>query len=234
MASDDPDPAGRAPLVEALLTKQALWLFERCQKATASRPGLDPGDVYQEAVRRLMLSRTEVDADHDHVRAFLGRCVDWAVLDLADDRVRQGGVAVSEAEFDAALENQVADDPEDPGAGPLMQRDLLDRIGLTTNQADTVLKEASHPDLTWKEFALLVGRSHAAVRQDRKRALDKIENWLGLDDDERRAYAAHRRTGSFTATAAALRMPESRCRALLRSADRKIRLRLNPREEGRS
>lgn len=234
MASDDPDPAGRAPLVEALLITQALWLFERCQKATASRPGLDPGDVYQEAVRRLMLSRTEVEVGHLGVRTFLGRCVDWAVRDLAAESARQGGVPVSEAEFDAALEAQTPDDPEDPGAGPLMQRDLLDRIGLTAKQADTVLKEASHPDLTWKEFALLVGRSYAAVRQDRKRALDKIENWLGLDADERRAYAAHRRTGSFAATAAALRLPEPECRALLRSAHRKIRLRLNPREEGRS
>ncbi|MDN5750980.1 MAG: hypothetical protein L0H64_21140 [Pseudonocardia sp.] len=234
MESVDPDPAERRVLVEAVLAAQAAWLYGRCQKAVATRPGIDAADVFQDAVKRLLLTRTEVDPARDGVRTFLGRCVDWAVHDLAAERERQGGVAISEEEFDSALESAAADEPDTPDDGPLADRELLVHIGLSANQIDTVLRDAQHPDLSWKEFALLVGRPYGAVRQDRKRALDKIETWLGLDAEERRAYAAHRRTGSVSHAADALHLPEPKCRALLQSAHLKIRLRLHPREEGRS
>lgn len=232
MDAVDPDPCERAAVVEAVLTTQAGWLYDRCRRAVASRPGIDAGDVYQNVIKRLLLSRTEIDPDRKEVLTFLGRSVDWAVHDLAADRERQGGVAVSAEEFEAALEAMAAEVPDDTDDGPLIERHLLADIGLSPNQIDTMFKDAQHPDLSWKEFAVLLGRSYTAVRKDRERALDKIETWLGLDAEERRAYAAHRRTGSVTDAAAVLHLPEPKCRALLQSAHLKIRLRLHPREEG--
>lgn len=230
-AERDPDPAERAAVVEAVLAAEARWLFERCRKAVATRPEIDASDVFQSVVKRLLLSRRQIDPDSRGFRTFLGRCADWVVLDLAADHERQAGVAISEEEFDAALEARVADELP---VGPLMEPELLSRIGLSPNQISTVLKDDRNSDLSWKEFAILLGRPYGAVRKDRERALDKIEAWLGLDAEERRAYAAHRRTGSVTQAADALHLPEPKCRALLRSAHLKIRLRLHPREEGRS
>lgn len=228
------DPSERAAVVEAVLAEQADLLWKLCRRAVAGRPGIDAGDVFQDAVRRLLLSRTEVDPSRKGFPTFLARCVEWAVHDLAAERERHGGVRMSEEEFETALEAGAVDAPDDGDDGTLTERNLLAGIGLSAHQIDTVLKDAHHPDLTWKEFAELIGRSYSAVRKDRERALDKIEGWLGLDAEERRAYAAHRRTGSVADAAAALHLPEPKCRALLRSAQLKIRLRLHPREEGRS
>lgn len=230
---DDADRE-RVELLEAVLDITTVWLRERCRKAVATWPAIDADDVFQEVMLRLLDSRTAIDPARVGLRTFLGRCVDWVVCGLDVAHERQGGVAISEEKFNAALEARGGDgDLDEPGGGPpLIDSELLSDIRLSQKQIETVCRSDADRDLSWKEFALLIGRGYSAVRKDRERALRKIESWLGLDAEERRVFVTHRRTGSVARTAAALHLPVPDCCALLRSAQLKIRLRLYPREEG--
>jgi DNA-directed RNA polymerase specialized sigma24 family protein len=208
--------------IRALLSTSAHWMRKRCVRA-ASRYKLDAEDVLQVTWLRLLRSRAVADLTNDGLRTWLAQRIEWAASELVRQRRHDGGEQIDDDEVDALLAQADAqasrtapDDTSTVDAG------FLSRIGLNRHQVQVVLRECSGLEVSMREFARLAGRSHAAIRKDRQRALDRIERWVGLDPEERRVFTAYRVTGSVEAGARRTRHTPAQFRRLLDAANRKV------------
>jgi DNA-directed RNA polymerase specialized sigma24 family protein len=231
----DPDPP-RPPesvggLTDALFAELGSWLLDRCDKAAASRPGLDAADIYQQSIQRLLTSSITVDPGRAGVRAYLGQCVDWTAADLHRQRIRACGEYRSDEAIVGFSDRAVAE------AGvfesELPTDELFASAGLSPPQ-QAVMRNDLGDNLPLVEFAVMTSRSYSSVRKDRQRAVAKLRSWLGLDGDETRVLLAVRRTGSTAAAAQLLRMPPADVRLLLGSAQLKIDQKFDERSVGRN
>jgi hypothetical protein len=99
---------------------------------------------------------------------------------------------------------------------------LVERCHLTQNEARTVALRCSGVDMTFKEYAALVGRSHASVRKEYERGIRKIGASLGLTDDEHEIMRAMSRHGSTTAVAGVMGYCEEYVQYVASGAAKKI------------
>ena len=193
---DDLPANDRTAIVDALLKECAEWLRGRCRQA-ATDHALDPDDVFQQTLERLLRSSVAVELDHRGLKTWLGKLVDWTTVDLMRQRRREGGERLPADEVEALLADadvRACSSEDDEGG---LDAAFLGRFGLTPHQVGVLLEECSGVGLTLREYARLVGRSHAAVRKDQERARRLIERFIGLTVEERRVFVASRATGRW-------------------------------------
>lgn len=216
-----PPPDDRPAVVAALLVECETWMRARCA-GPAGRYGLEVDDVLHEALERLLRSSTTVDLTRKGLLTWLGQCIDWAAADLVRQRRRTGGDPIGPEELDAALDNTAVRTSSEPSIGTAVDAVFLAAIRLNAPQVRIVLNDCVGPDLSLQDFARLTGRSYAAVRKDRQRAYDRIEDSFGLTPDEKRVFVAFRATGSVERGAARTRMTPTQFRGHLDAAHRKV------------
>ena len=226
---DDPSAEQRREILDALLKECADWMRNRCRHAAVPRD-LDPGDLFQQTMVRLLRTSATADLANDGLRTWLGKLIDWAANDLARTRLRDGGDRIgpdeidarcAEADLRACVANRADDDEIDAA--------FLERVGLTPHQIGVLLGECSGLDLTLREYARLVGRSYTAVRKDLERARRLLERWIGLTDEERRVFVTSRAHRSLSEAALRTGYPIAEFRAVLDTAQKKIYDALNER-----
>jgi RNA polymerase sigma factor (sigma-70 family) len=208
--------------IKALLSTSAHWMRDRATRA-ASRYKLDAEDVLQVTWLRLLRSRAVADLTNDGLRTWLAQRIEWAASELVRQRRHDGGERIDSDEVDALLEEADAQASRaQPGEASTVDASFLSKVGLNRHQVQVVLRECAGLEVSMREFAQLAGRSHAAMRKDRQRALDRIERWVGLDPEERRVFTAYRVTGSVDAGARRTRHTPAEFRRLLDTANRKV------------
>ena len=219
---DRPDADEHHAAIRALLATFTDWMRDRSRRI-ARRHDLDADDVFQLTWLRLLRSRMTADLTNDGIRTWLSRRIHWAASELARQRRHDGGERIAADEVDALIaEADMQASRTASTAGSAVDAKLLDRIGLTRHQIHVVLSECSGLDLSLREYAHLVGRSYTAIRKDKERALDRIERWVGLNHEERRAFMAFRLAGSVEAGARRTGHSEAVFRGLLDGAHRKV------------
>jgi RNA polymerase sigma factor (sigma-70 family) len=189
----------------------------------ASRYKLDAEDVLQVTWLRLLRSRAVADLTNDGLRTWLAQRIEWAASELVRQRRHDGGERIESDEVDALIEEADAQASRtQPAEASTVDASFLSKVGLNRHQVQVVLRECAGLEVSMREFAQLAGRSHAAIRKDRQRALDRIERWVGLDPEERRVFTAYRVTGSVDAGARRTRHTPAEFRRLLDTANRKV------------
>jgi DNA-directed RNA polymerase specialized sigma24 family protein len=208
--------------IRALLATSAHWMRDRCTRA-AARYKLDAEDVLQVTWLRLLRSQAVADVTNDGLRTWLAQRIEWAASELVRQRRHDGGERMDGEEVDALLEQADARASHAQAAdASSVDAGLLGRIGLNRHQVQVVLRECAGLEVSMREFAQLAGRSHAAMRKDRQRALERIERWVGLDPEERRVFTAYRVAGSVDAGARRTGHTPAQFRRLLDTAQRKV------------
>jgi DNA-directed RNA polymerase specialized sigma24 family protein len=208
--------------IKALLSTSAHWMRNRSRRA-ARRYKLEAEDILQVTWLRLLKSRAVADLTNDGLRTWLGQRIEWAASELARQRRHDGGVRIDTDEVDALLAEADAQAPRtEPPETSSVDASFLHRLGLNRHQVQVVLGDCSGLEVSLREFAALAGRSHAAIRKDKQRALARIERWMGLDPEERRVFTAFRVTGSVDAGARRTGHSPDRFRRLLNSANTKV------------
>jgi DNA-directed RNA polymerase specialized sigma24 family protein len=208
--------------VKALLSTSAHWMRNRSRRA-ARRYKLEAEDILQVTWLRLLKSRAVADLTNDGLRTWLGQRIEWAASELARQRRHDGGVRIDTDEVDALLaEADAQASRTEPAETSSVDAGFLHRLGLNRHQVQVVLGDCSGLEVSLREFAALAGRSHAAIRKDKQRALARIERWMGLDPEERRVFTAFRLTGSVDAGARRTGHSPDRFRQLLNSANTKV------------
>lgn len=219
---DDPPRADeRRAAINALLATGVDWMRERSRRV-ARRYDLDADDILQLTWMRLLHSSTVVDLTNNGLRKWLGQRIDWAAKELARQRRHDGGERIDDEQLDVLLANA---DQQNTDAGPpatAIDNRFLGRIGLTQHQVRVVLGECSELDLSLRDYAHLVGRSYAAIRKDKQRALDRIERWVGLSPEERRVFIAFRIAGSVEEGARRTGHARAEFSGLLDAAHKKV------------
>lgn len=208
--------------VEELLQLQGAWLLRRV-RAVADRFRLHPDDLYQEVMLRMLRSSVTVDAQNRGVRTWLSRLIENAAVDMI--RVAKREVPVEAVDLDALDQIDVDQCWPERQAGFELAVDvyhLVERCGLRLHEARAVALRCSGVDMTFKEYAALVGRSHAAVRKDYERGMRKIQVSLGLSSDEHEIMRAMVRHGSPAAVARVLGYPEDDVADIAARAAKKI------------
>ncbi|CAM3332512.1 RNA polymerase sigma factor [Kibdelosporangium persicum] len=183
----------------------------------ARRYTLDRDDLYQAASERLLRQRGVVP-DHEGLRGWLERCVNFTALDMIKDRARQPMV--------------MSDLPEPPDPRPSPATDSvgweqwlagrLDRA-LTRDQVRAVLALVRDPDLGLRELAKVTNKSYAGARQLKSRALAKLGRLIGLTAAERAAYRGLRKGEGVAEAARRLGIDAIQVDRLRRAASVKIR-----------
>ncbi len=218
----DPGSDEHRAAIKELLSGSAHWMRDRCRRA-ARRYRLDAEDVLQVTWLRLLRSRTVADLTNDGLRTWLAQRIEWAASELVRQRRHDGGERIADEEVDALLaEADVHASRAQPAEASGVDAGFLRRIGLNRHQVQVVLGECSGLGVSLREFAALAGRSHAAIRKDRQRALARIEGWVGLDPEERRVFTAFRVAGSVDAGARRTGHTPARFRRLLSAANAKV------------
>ncbi len=218
----EPGSDEHSAAIRALLSTSALWMRDRCRRA-ARRYRLDAEDVLQVTWLRLLRSRTVADLANDGLRTWLAQRIEWAASELARQRRHDGGERIDSDAVDALLTEADAHAPRaEPVEASSVDAGFLHRLGLNRHQVQVVLGECSGLEASLREVATLAGRSHAAIRKDRQRALARIERWVGLDPEERRVFTAFRVTGSVDAGARRTGHTPERFRRLLAVANTKV------------
>jgi DNA-directed RNA polymerase specialized sigma24 family protein len=208
--------------VKALLSSSAQWMRDRSRRA-ARRYKLEAEDILQVTWLRLLRSRTVADLTNDGLRTWLAQRIEWAASELARQRRHDGGERIDNDEVDALLaEADTHASGTQPAEASSVDAGFLQRVGLNRHQVQVVLGECSGLQVSLREFAGLAGRSHAAIRKDRQRALARIETWVGLDPEERRVFTAFRVTGSVDAGARRTGHTPAQFRRLLAAANTKV------------
>ena len=208
--------------ITALMSNSATWMRDRCRRA-AGRYKLEAEDILQVTWLRLLRSRTVADLTNDGLRSWLAQRIEWAASELARQRKHEGGERIDSDQVEALLAEADAHASATPSAEASgVDARFLRRIGLNRHQVQVVLGECSGLEVSLREFAGLAGRSHAAIRKDRQRALARIERWVGLDPDERRVFTAYRVTGSVDAGARRTGHTPAQFRRLLALANAKV------------
>jgi RNA polymerase sigma factor (sigma-70 family) len=208
--------------VEELLELQGAWLLRRV-RAVANDYRLVTEDLYQEVVLRILRCSTAVDAQNRGVRTWLAKRVEFTALDMS--RQKQRAAPVAPFEVDAADQS----DADGDCSGRQQNFDfvldvyhLVERCHLTLNEARTVALRCSGVDMTFKEYATLVGRSHASIRKEYERGMRKVEASLGLNVDEHEIMRAMFRHGSPSAVAVVMGYSEEYVQYVASRAAKKI------------
>jgi DNA-directed RNA polymerase specialized sigma24 family protein len=218
----DPGSDEHHAAIRALLSTSALWMRNRCRRA-ARRYALDAEDILQATWLRLLRSRTVADLANEGLRTWLAQRIEWAASELARQRRHDAGERIDSDAVDALLARADAHASRgEPVDASSVDAGFLRRLGLNRHQVQVVLGECSGLEASLREFAALAGRSHAAIRKDRQRALARIERWVGLDPEERRVFTAFRVTGSVDAGARRTGHTPEQFRRLLSSANTKV------------
>ena len=213
-----PDRAHREA-VRALLAQYTIWMRARCRLA-AVQYDLDPDDVFQQTLVRLLRSSRTADLTDDGLLTWLGQGIDWTARDLVRKRGHDGGQRLGDEVIIAILE-AVPPESDDCGQGQV-DASLLRRTGLTESQVQLLQIVCSGLDLPLRVIAHQVGRSYTAVRKDKQRAVEQLERWLALDPEERRVLIAFRETRSVSEGARQTGHTPSGFRILLDAASRKV------------
>jgi DNA-directed RNA polymerase specialized sigma24 family protein len=229
---DDPSTEHDREVIDALLERCADWMRDRARHAAVPR-NLDPADVFQHTMVRLLRASVTVDLSNCGLKSWLGQLIDWSAQDLARERHHDGGERIGHDEFEARrVELDLRACTEDPLDGSGIDTAFLKRVGLTPHQIGVLLGECSRLDLTLREYARLVGRGYAAVRKDLERARRRMERWIGLSEEERRVFVAFRCHRSLNKAAHHVGCPIAEFRAVLDTAQKKIYEALNERGAG--
>jgi DNA-directed RNA polymerase specialized sigma24 family protein len=218
---DPPRADERRAAVNALLATFVDWMRDQSRRL-ARRYDLDGDDVFQHTWERLLHSSTVVDLSNKGVRKWLAQRIDWAAKELARQRRHDGGERIDDEQLDMLLVNADSEKSQADPPATAIDTGFLGRIGLTPHQVRVVLSECSELDLSLRDFAHLVGRSYAAIRKDKQRALDRIERWVGLNPEERRVFIAFRLAGSVDEGARRTGHTRSEFSGLLDAAHKKV------------
>lgn len=214
----------RAHDIDELLAHCGAWMRQRA-RAAALRSGVDADDLFQTALERLLRSATTFDTSAPGLRTYLARIIDWVAVDLA--RASHSRSATVRERGSVAFVPEVPDretsTDDFTALESTVDQELLRRAGLNHQQVQILLNECRGPDLKLREFAELTGRSYATVRKDKARALRRIEEWIDLTDEERRAFVARRTFGSTSEAARRLGISVENLKKLVETADEKIR-----------
>ena len=190
--------------------------FRSIVTRTARTWSVDVDDLHQATLERLLRQNT-VDPTHAAVLGWVATAARYAALELRRRGARFPR-AVEEEELERHL-TPVVDAHLDSGA----VSQFLDEV-LTTGQRAVyaALVDPETGDRSQRKVAELLGRQHAAVRQDKKRGADRICRALGLSAAERRVVQEDRRGVPVEVTARRLRVPVGEVFALRAQARRKI------------
>ncbi|ALG07076.1 RNA polymerase sigma factor [Kibdelosporangium phytohabitans] len=187
----------------------------------ARRYTLDSDDLYQAASERLLRQRG-VQPEHEGLRGWLDRCVNFTALDMLKDRARQPVVMDGLPEFADSVMYQ---------RGPEAATDvdwtqwLTTRLDpeLTADQVLAVLALGGDPGIGLRELAALTDKSYAGARQLKSRALARVGRLIGLTAAERAAYRGMHKGEGVAEAARRLGVDESHVDVLRRAASVKIR-----------
>lgn len=217
----DPADSPAAERVDRLLAVQGAWLRTRVQR-TARHFHLDPDELCQELMLGMLRRSTTVDETNNGVRSWLSVRVERTAIDLLRRRSRD--TPAGPEQFAAIERDEAANGrwPADPHAEITLDVNHLQRLGLTPHEAQTVALRCTGVDMTLKEFAELVDRSHASVRQEFARGTKKIENLFGLTAEEAEVIRAWRRHGSATDAARVVGRSGDDVVRILEGAQKKI------------
>jgi DNA-directed RNA polymerase specialized sigma24 family protein len=189
-----------AERVERLLEVQGTWLRNRVRR-TARHFRLDAAELCQELMYGLLRRSTTVDEGNPGVRSWLSVRIERTAIDMVrtSGRTRPAGPEDLEAlEREEAARGRW---PADPNTEITLDPQRLVRLGLSPNEAQTVALRCTGVDMTLKEFAELVQRSHALVRKEFERGTRKIENLFGLTAEEAEVIRAWRKHGTVQGAA---------------------------------
>nr|WP_042193869.1 sigma-70 family RNA polymerase sigma factor [Kibdelosporangium sp. MJ126-NF4] len=192
----------------------------------ARRYTLDRDDLYQATSERLLRQRT-VMPEHDGLRGWLDRCVNFTALDMIRDQARQP-IAVSDlSELADAMMYQ-------PGPEVDWEPWLASRLdlALTADQVSAVLALSHDPGIELRELARLTDKSYAGARQLKSRALARVGRLIGLTAAERAAYRGLRKGEGVAEAARRMGVDQSQVDSLRRAASVKIRRFLSPDASG--
>jgi DNA-directed RNA polymerase specialized sigma24 family protein len=209
------EPQHRGPghrVVERVLTEPDLK-FRPTVDDYARRYLVDPDDLYQSASERL-LRQGGVLPQHQGLRGWLVRCVNYAALDLVKDRARQP-VAMAE------LPERPVAPPEPNDADQWLAQRLHRRV--SSDQLRAILALARDPDLNLRDLARLIGKSYAGARQLKCRALARLSRLIGLTAAESVAYRGWHKGEGEAEVARRLGVDQSQVDRLRRAAAVKVR-----------
>jgi DNA-directed RNA polymerase specialized sigma24 family protein len=183
----------------------------------ARRYTLDRDDLYQAASERLLRQRG-VMPEHEGLRGWLDRCVNFVALDMIKDKARQPVAMGDLPEFPDIW----AHPPVDAVGWEQWLAERLDRA-LTADQVHAILALARDPDLELRELARLTNKSYAGARQLKSRALARLGKLIGLTAAERAAYRGLRKGEGVAEAARRLGIDTRQVDRLRRAASVKIR-----------
>lgn len=183
----------------------------------ARRYTLDRDDLYQATSERLLRQDTVVP-DHEGLRGWLDRCVNFVALDMLKDRARQ---PMALGEFPDSVELCVRPFADSVG----FEQWLTTRLHppLTAEQTHAVIALTRDPDLELRELAKLTNKSYAGARQLKSRAMARLRRLIGLTAAERAAYRGLRKGEGVAEAARRLGIDQSQVDRLRRAASVKIR-----------
>lgn len=182
-------------VLQRMLAELDAW-FRDTIRVVARRFGLDSDDVYQEAALRLQTSR-HIDPDHEHVLAYVRKCIYSAARDLlargrkAPPVGREEDIAMAVwagVRLDALRAMSATDDV--PYLDDDWLDDVLTRAGLSPRHHALLYRLFRHGDRPLAELAEASQRSYAATRQDKRRALAGLRARLGLTTQEFNVYSS--------------------------------------------
>jgi RNA polymerase sigma-70 factor (ECF subfamily) len=179
----------------------------------AHRYTLDRDDLYQAASERL-LRQGNVEPDHEGLRGWLDRCVNYAALDMIKERNRQP-LTMSELPERAVMPHE--------SVGWEQWLTALLATTLSADQVRAVLELTRDPDLDLRELAKVIDKSYAGTRQLKSRAMAKLGRLIGLTADERAAYRGWRRDEGVTEVARRLGIDPAQVDRLRKAATVKLR-----------
>jgi DNA-directed RNA polymerase specialized sigma24 family protein len=200
-----------------VLTAQERHWLDRMVARTARAYGVEADDLLQDLQLSLLECDT-IDRGRREVRGWLKRRAHWRAADL----LRRDGLHRRHVR---SLDEMTAPEPVAPkptGPDADWSLDRLEGLRLNRDEAQVVLLILWGLDISLREFAELVERSHAKARQDKSRGLRKIEELFDLEPEERAAFIAFREYGTVTAAAVRLGISNDRLRCLVRQAEHKI------------
>lgn len=207
--------------VEKLLAVQGDWLRTRVRWA-ARRFRLDADELCQELMLGMLRRSTTVDETNAGVRTWLGVRVDRTAIELTRRHGRESSESperLGELERDEANRGRW---PADPHTEITLDVNHLKRLGLTHHEAQVVALRCTGVDMTLKEFAELVHRTHASVRQEFVRGIRKIENLFGLTAEEAQVIRAWQRHGTARDVGRSIGRTDEDVVRILEGAQKKI------------
>jgi DNA-directed RNA polymerase specialized sigma24 family protein len=181
-------------VLQRMLAELDDW-FRDTVGVVARKYRLERDDVYQEAALRLQKSR-HIDPDHEHLLAYVRKCITSAARDLLARKRRAPEVGRQEDIAETALKDAslsllmyTSGEYDAPYLHDDWLNDVLTRAGLSRRHRALLYRIFRHGDLPLTELAATSQRSYAATRQDKRRALAGLRARLGLTTVEFNVYS---------------------------------------------